>query len=98
MSEFFGPHGTRDFTVSIPESGFLEDRAARVEFPLLATNLVKNRFFHRAKGIEVLNFDFGAELAAALWSEGDIRVTPKTAFFHVAITHFDVLQEGVEIP
>src|SRR5262249_12561125 len=39
-----------------------------------------------------------AELTTSLRSERDVRVTAKTALFHVAITHLDVLQDRMQIP
>ena len=94
VRKLLATHGTGHFSVRIPQAGFLDDPAAGLDDLGLALNLVLNRLFYCAKRIEILDFRSGAELRIPVRTYGHIGVATQTAFFHIAITDLNILENS----
>ncbi len=97
---FLGAHEGGFATVVIPAAGGLEEDFAAVEGFGLAGGFEVDGAADGGDGVEVFEFDFGAEFGLAFGAEGDVDVAAHLAFFHVGIADAAIdedLAEGGQI-
>ncbi len=52
--------------------------------------------FHEGKGVDVLDFDAGAQFCRSFGSDGDVCIDAKRAFFHVSVRDVEVEEDGAD--
>ena len=69
----------------VKRTGLLVNGFAGFDGGDLALKLKVDRLLHVAKGVQVLDFDFGSELRAAHRANRNVDVAAQRALFHVAV-------------
>lgn len=62
----------------------------------MAFDFVGEGFLDAFEGIEVFDFDFGAEGGRTGWAEANVGIAAETAFFHVAVADGEIGHEEAE--
>lgn len=84
MGVFLAAHAHRLAGIGVVEPRLLGHSAAAFDDSHLARNLVIERLFEEAEGVEVLHLGLDAEFLRSLETNGHVRVAAEMAFLHVA--------------
>src|SRR5690625_415427 len=85
MGILLGTHASGFILVGIIESRLLDNRAAIFQGFYLTLRFVKDGTLQKTKGVYVFNFCTRPKFCLAFWPYGDVGITTKRAFLHIAI-------------